>query len=191
REREQYLSADLLIAHCRWAADSLIDQYRVPNNRVAVVLPGANISPRYYAEWETERSMQLATGALSSKPSTPMRFVFVGKDGYRKGLDRLLAAMNLIPSVERRMHLTVIGSGPHVLPINLRRTKGVVWIGPISKAGQTKEFVETVGSHDVGVLLSRAEAGGVSLREFQSLGLAVLGPSVGGAPEMLLNGSGI
>src|SRR5262249_5302783 len=131
REREQYLSADLLIAHCRWAADSLIDQYRVPNNRVAVVLPGSNISPRYYAEWETERSMQLATGALSHKPSTPMRFVFVGKDGHRKGLDRLLAAMNSIPCVQQRMQLTVIGCARGALPTNLRHTNGVVWFDPI------------------------------------------------------------
>jgi glycosyltransferase involved in cell wall biosynthesis len=190
-ERRQYLSADLLIAHCQWAADDLVRRYGVPPGRVAVVLPGANIRSSYYAEWEEKRSVQFAAGSLSHKPSRPIRFIFVGKDGHRKGLDRLLAAMNLIPSVEGLMHLSIIGATPNSVQTNLRRTRGVTWLGPISKARQTSEFVETLASHDVGVLLSRAEAGGISLREFQRVGLAVLGPSVGGAPEMVLRDASV
>jgi glycosyltransferase involved in cell wall biosynthesis len=190
-ERKQYLSADLLIAHCQWAADSLIGRYGVPTSRVAVVLPGANINSNCYAEWEKKRSLRFAASDLLYKPSTPMRFVFVGKDAHRKGLDRILAAMNMIPSVEQRMHLSIVGAAPDSVQTSLRHTKGVTWLGPISKVRQTTEFVETLASHDVGVLLSRAEAGGISLREFQRVGLAVLGPSVGGASEMVLSDAGV
>jgi glycosyltransferase involved in cell wall biosynthesis len=190
-ERMQYLSAHSLIAHCKWAADNLIHQYGVSSDRVAVVLPGANIESQFYSEWERERSLQLAGKTFSHKPSTPMRFIFVGRDGYRKGLDRLLAAMNLIPSVQHRMKLTVVGTLPDTIANNLRHTKGVTWAGSICKVRQAKEFLNTLGAHDVGVLLSRAEAGGIALREFQRVGLAVLGPTVGGAPEMVLGGSGV
>jgi glycosyltransferase involved in cell wall biosynthesis len=190
-ERMQYHSAHSLIAHCKWAADSLIHQYGVPSDRVAVVLPGANIESQCYSEWERERSLQLAAGTLSHKPSTPMRFVFVGRDGHRKGLDRLLAAMNLIPTVQHRMKLTVIGALPDAVATNLRQTNGVTWVGSICKVQQTKGFLKTLGANDVGVLLSRAEAGGIALREFQRVGLAVVGPAVGGAPEMVLGDSGV
>jgi glycosyltransferase involved in cell wall biosynthesis len=40
-----------------------------------------------------------------------------------------------------------------------------------------------VSSADVGCLLSRAEAGGMVLREYHALGLVVMGTTVGGAPE--------
>ena len=191
KERAQYERASKIITLCQWAANSVINDYGIDPGRVSVVLPGANLDALAYAQWERNRSRALSNGYCSHKPGMPMRFVFVGMDGVRKGLNRLLEAMEIIPQVEQRMLLSVIGANRRSVSVSDRVASAVSWIGIVSKGTQTTEFLNIVGSCDVGVLLSRAEAAGISLREFQSLGLAVLGPNVGGSPEMIVPGAGL
>ena len=114
-----------------------------------------------------------------------MRFVFVGKEPRRKGLFRLLDALQRVPDYARRMRLTVIGPDHDQIPDSYRSLAGVDWRGRIDKRRDPGGFLKTVAAHDVGVLLSTAEATGLSLREFQMLGLALIAPNVGGSPEMI------
>jgi glycosyltransferase involved in cell wall biosynthesis len=67
----------------------------------------------------------------------------------------------------------------------------VDWIGTIDKRTDTPRFLELVGSADVGCLPSRAEAGGIALREYRALGLVMFGSGVGGAAEYLREGPSI
>jgi glycosyltransferase involved in cell wall biosynthesis len=63
----------------------------------------------------------------------------------------------------------------------------VVWAGFIDKRRELARFLDTIADCDVGCLLSRAEAGGISLREFCRLGVPTIAPDVGGAPEYVLS----
>ena len=85
------------------------------------------------------------------------------------------------------MSLRVIGCPRESLPPELAATDCVEWFGFVDKRSEQRRFLEAVAACDVGCLLSRAEAGGISLREYHALGLAVLGTKAGGSPEHALS----
>jgi glycosyltransferase involved in cell wall biosynthesis len=183
RELEGYQAAAGVIVHSRWVARCLAEEYALPEDRIRVVLPGANIDPAAYARWELEEQVMRAHGR---KESRPLSLIFVGKDWRRKGLDRLLGALSLARKSGGRMTLKVIGCGREALPEHLRATEGVEWVGFINKRAEADRFLRTVADADAGCLLSRAEAGGIAFREYHALGLAVIGTDTGGAPEHML-----
>jgi len=76
------------------------------------------------------------------------------------------------------------------MPAELRVISGVEWCGRISKQLEAARFLRLVGECHVGCLLSRVEAGGCGLSEYQALGLAVLGTDAGGAAEQIIPGNG-
>jgi glycosyltransferase involved in cell wall biosynthesis len=156
--------------------------YGVAREKVHVVLPGANLPAAALARWEA--------GAPPRRPprceGDPLRLVFVGKDWRRKGLDRLLRALPIAAARGASISLVVIGAAPVSLPAPLDRTPGVKWLGVVDKAADPARFIALIADADVGCLLSRAEAGGISLREFVRLGLPTITPDVGGAPEYVV-----
>ncbi|MES2884630.1 MAG: glycosyltransferase family 4 protein [Pseudomonadota bacterium] len=180
REREGYQQATGIVTHSRWAAQSLIHGYDIPASKVHVVVPGANLDADSYSAWEAEHRIP----ALDS--SRPLRLVFVGKDARRKGLDRLIRAMQLARAQGAACQLRVIGCTRERLQPELRHVEGVEWLGFIDKQRQPRAYLDAVADNDVGCLLSHAEAGGMCLREFHALGLAVIGPDVGGSPDHVI-----
>ncbi len=183
-ETSGYGAAEFVIANSTWAAASLVEDYGVAEEKVGVVLQAANFHPDEYAAWSTAR--QAGGDGLSSEPEGPLRLVFVGGDWRRKGLDRLLRAVGSANSDRPRVTLDVVGCRPRQLPGELRATEHVTWHGYVDKRQDQRRFLNLLSSADVGCLLSRAEAGGNSLREYHAVGLAVLGTTAGGAPEQTL-----
>ncbi|MDB5696762.1 MAG: hypothetical protein JWN21_2305 [Sphingomonas bacterium] len=175
RERRGYHAAAGVICHSRWAADSVVADYGVSPERVHVVVPGANLEPDSYGRWHGQ--------PRPPTPGGPLRLVFVGMGGMRKGLDRLIEAMPIARAGGATLTLTVIGCPPDALPAPLAATAGVEWLGQIDKRRDADRFVAAVAGAEVGCLLSRAEFGGMAQREYAALGLAAIGPAVDGAPE--------
>lgn len=186
REKEGYLSARGVITHSRWAAANVVSEYGVARDRVHVAVPGANIDSDEYATWEQSRKR---SSVFTS--SVPMKLVFVGKNWKRKGLDRLLEALIVARRKGLVASLRVIGCERHQLPVKYQNLEEVYWCGFIDKRAEARYFASTVSECDVGCLLSRAEAGGMVLREYQAFGLITLGPAVGGAPEHMTEGASI
>jgi glycosyltransferase involved in cell wall biosynthesis len=180
REREGYQRASGIVMHSRWAAASVVRDYGIAPAKVAVVVPGANIDHR-----ASECSMGRHRAA-SPREGGPLRLVFVGRNPARKGLDRLLRAFRIARSRGAKCALRVIGCAPGELPKELRTIPGVEWLGFVDKWRDAARFLQAVGECDVGCLLSRAEAGGIGLREYHALGLAVIGPDVGGSPDHVI-----
>lgn len=185
REREGYQEAAGIIAHSRWAAGSLVEDYGLPADRIHVVLPGANLDPAAYEKWE-QREEEEGRSASGHHTSRPMRLIFIGKEWRRKGLDRLLEALTLARQSGGKMTLRLIGCGREDLPEHLRATEGVEWVGFINKRVEAERFLRMVADCDVGCLLSRAEAGGIAFREYHALGLAVIATDTGGVAEHTL-----
>lgn len=181
REREGYQRATGLIVHSEWARQSLMCDYGHPPEQIHIVVPGANLDEDSYRDWATRREPPQVAN------EDPLRLVFVGKDGLRKGLDRLLRAFARARTQGAALQLSVIGCPAEDLPADLRAIEGVAWLGFVDKQHQPRRFLDLVAGHDVGCLLSRAEAGGMSLREFHALGLAVIGPRVGGSPDHVIS----
>jgi glycosyltransferase involved in cell wall biosynthesis len=184
RERQGYHAAQGIIAHSKWAANSLTNDYEVPADRVHVVVPGANLAADEYASWEFEEEKRRLSEF--GRDGLPLRLVFVGKEWERKGLDRLLRAVQIARGAGANVTLRVIGCQRENLPADLRKVAGVEWFGFINKTTEAKRFLPAVSDCDVGCLLSRAEAGGIAIREYHALGLPVLGTDAGGAPEHMI-----
>lgn len=182
REAYGYQQATGIITHSRWAAQSVITGYGVAAEKVHVVVPGANLQAAAYSEWARRTPPCADT-------SQPLRLVFVGKEPLRKGLDRLIRALQLARRAGAQCQLRVIGCAPELLPAELRDVDGVEWLGFIPKQQSAQRYLDAVASCDVGCLLSHAEAGGICLREFHALGLAVIAPDVGGSPDHALAGA--
>jgi glycosyltransferase involved in cell wall biosynthesis len=138
-----------------------------------------------YELWERDRLTRLR------KPGEPLRFVFVGKDWRRKGLDRLIRAFVLARQAGLKASLRVIGCERRALPNDLGGVDGIEWLGYLSKRRDCGRFLRAVGECDAGCLLSRMEAGGVALREYHALGLVTIGPDTGGAPEHMIAGASV
>jgi glycosyltransferase involved in cell wall biosynthesis len=180
RERDGYQAAAGVITHSRWAARSVIEEYGVSPEKVHVVVPGANLDHAIYSRWEKEElGRRKSDGALLA----PLKLVFVGKDWRRKGLDRLLRGLAIAQLQGCQATLRIIGCARESLPISLRHLRGLECYGFIDKRRHAERFLRLVANCDVGCLLSRAEAGGIVLREYHALGLAVLGTTAGGAPD--------
>ncbi len=175
QEARHYASAHHIYAQSAYAARSVVADYGIPATKVSVLLPGANLDPEAVADWE-------AAGPRR-RPPGPLRLVFVGKDWRRKGLDRLIRAVRIARGQGASIDLRVIGLAPETVPPALSAVPGIEWIGPVDKSRESRRFLDLVAWADIGCLLSRAEAGGIALREFRRLGLICLVPRVGGAPE--------
>lgn len=184
REKAGYQAAVLVVCHSRWAANSVVNDYGVEASKVKVIVPGANIDRTALMAWQEQSSMRLRL------PGEPLKLIFVGKYWDRKGLDRLLEALLLVNRQKQQVHLQVMGCERSTLPAHLQNVNGVEWLGFINKRTEMQRFLDTVASADVGCLLSRAEAGGMALREYHALGLIVLGTAVGGAPEHMFPDAG-
>lgn len=181
RERDQYHRATTVFTQSAYAARSVVQDYGVAPERVQAVVCGANLDADVLIAWETQARPARAPG--------PLRLVFVGKDWQRKGLDRLIAGIEVARAQGAEMVLRVIGVARADVPEAMTRVPGIDWIGFVDKRREAWRFVDLVADCDVGCLLSSAEAGGMSLREFCRLGLVTLAPDVGGSPEYVVPGA--
>lgn len=180
REKMGYEACAGIVVHSRWAADSLTGDYGIDSDKVHCIVPGANLEIAAYRAWAAQHV------PTDPRQARPLRLVFVGKEPYRKGLDRLLAALSAAQAHGVRFSLCVIGCMPEAVPAGLRNIAGVEWLGFVDKSQDLKRYLDLLGECDIGCLLSRAEAGGIGLREFHACGLAVLGPRVGGSPDHVI-----
>ncbi len=186
RERDGYRSSAGVIAHSHWAAQSLRDYYSLPPELIHVALPGASLDAEDYALWESSEDR-----LPRSIVNTNLRLVFTGRDWKRKGLDRLLGAVQIAHRKGSQVTLRVIGCRAEQMPAEMRNIAGVEWLGAVNKRSDARRFLELVSGCHIGCLLSLREAGGIGLREFTALGLAVIGTDSGGSPEHCLPGSSV
>jgi glycosyltransferase involved in cell wall biosynthesis len=190
-EKRGYLAARAVITRSRWAAASVVADYDVDPSKVHVVLPGANLDRATYEQWERVESQRRHLEEGRNDSDGPVRFVYVGYDWRRKGLDRLLRAHSLARERGSTAILRIIGCARSSLPPELRDITGVEWCGVIDKRTQAATYLRLVAECDAGCLLSYQEAAGLSLREYGALGLAVLATTADGAPEMAPDGTSV
>ena len=185
REAIGYRAAGGIVVNSRWAAASVIDDYSIDPSKVHVVVPGPSL------DLDLLEALEPPVQRPPVAPQHPLRLVFVGKEWERKGLDRLLRAIEIARAQGAAVTLDVVGCARETLPPELQGIPDVGWLGYIDKRADQARFISVLRDADVGCLLSRYEAGGISMREYHSLGLAVIGPDTGGSPEHMLEGAAV
>lgn len=180
REAEGYASAEGVIVASRYAAEGMVEDAGVPRERIHVIPFGACVDRALYASWEAA----VSPGRESEEELTRnLRLVTVAEYWHRKGVDRLLGGLALARRQGSRMSLRVIGCTRESVPEHLRNVAGVEWLGFVSKSPDAMRYMRLVSECDVGCLLSRAEATGLAVRDYQALGLVVVGTNAGGAAD--------
>jgi len=114
----------------------------------------------------------------------PLRVIFVGSLGQRKGLSYLFAACR---ALGRAVELTIIGTPPltecPALQTELRRD-GVRWIPSCPHS----EVLAEMAAHDVFVFPSLFEGFGLVLLEAMAMGLPIIATSHTAAPDLIEDG---
>ncbi|MCS3937084.1 glycosyltransferase involved in cell wall biosynthesis [Salinibacter ruber] len=178
QERRNYHHADRVVGMSGWAAQSVIEDYDVPEEKVHVVPGGANL-----------REDELPDTVESAAPSDlqPLRLGFIGKNWRRKGLPFLLDVADALEQRSLEVEVWAVGPEPSALPDHpALRPQGF-----IDKASDLGQFVTVVRSVHFGCLFSSIEAFGISNVECLRLGVPVLATNVGGIPDTVPDSCGL
>ncbi len=178
QERRNYHHADHVVGMSGWAAQSVVEDYDVPEEKVHVVPGGANLR-------EDELPDTVESAALSDL--RPLRLGFIGKNWRRKGLPFLLDVADALEQRSLDVEVWAVGPEPSDLPDHSAlRPQGF-----IDKASNLEQFVTVVRSMHFGCLFSSTEAFGISNVECLRLGVPVLAFDVGGIPDTVPEGCGV
>jgi glycosyltransferase involved in cell wall biosynthesis len=177
REGENYRAAPRIVCMCRWAAQSVVEDYGIDPRKVHVIAGGSNLD-------EAKLDGLADVGATASL--RPLRLAFVGKDTGRKNLAFLLSVAEILDRKGYPVEVAAAGFDPARVE-NHRLLRAV---GFIDKRGRLDAFVSFVRSAHFGCLFSHAEASPRSNREFIRLGVPVLTWHVGGMADTVPAGLG-
>lgn len=179
-EAEGYVRADGIVTATEFGARGLRELAGVPVEKLHVIAPGAGLDQGSYAEWEAaEERRRFETPA----DERPMRIVFVGREWQRHGVDRVLRAFEVLRREGSRAVLRLIGQSREKCPERYRDLDGVEWCGWIPKVPDARRYMQLVGECDVACHLTRENAGSLAVRDFQALGLPIVGIAEGGVGE--------
>jgi glycosyltransferase involved in cell wall biosynthesis/GT2 family glycosyltransferase len=159
-------AAGAVVTWSRWAAESVVGNYRVPEHKVRVVRPGIDLARFHPA---TDRP-------ANARP----RVLFVGGDFSRKGGADLLEAMNLLGD-EAELDVVTAARPPGIPTTSSTR----VHLG-LSHASE--ELFELYRQADIFVLPTMGETYGLVLCEAMASGLPVVATNVGAIPELVEDG---
>ena len=158
--------AKALVTFSRWAADSLVSDYRIPASRVRVIRPGVPID-------QFRPSSNRGRGPR-------MRVLFVGADFARKGgLDLLAAASGLAGQIE----LDVVTREQVQVP-----NPDLIVRWHLSLDPGSQELRDLFGQADIFAMPSHSEAYGIAVAEALAAGLPIITTPVGALPEMVRDG---
>lgn len=151
------------VAVSREIAQSLMDDWRIPPDRIHAIPNGVPVS--------ADDSRRSRSGSMDST-----RFLFVGRIDSVKGADLLIDAW-----IEAREPgtLTVVGDGPLREVLERVAPRSVRFVGPVDDA--RVYYLE----NDVFVLPSRREGLSNALLEACAAGLPVIATDVGGTSSVL------
>jgi glycosyltransferase involved in cell wall biosynthesis len=179
-EREGYASCRKVVVMSKRTAANINQNYDVPQHKIHIVPPGANIPERLLASVDSRSKRFRRSGDKT--------FVigFIGLYPERKGLPAIAEAVRLLRGAGYDIRLHVIGK----CPPEITQQDGVTHFGLINKSVDIDRFIEIVGKVDIGCMLSRAELTGIALLEFLRMGVPIIATDVGGTADIIGLGAG-
>jgi len=175
-EKRNYDLAEKVVTMGHWAQKSLIEHYKLPQEKIMTILPGANLP-------EVDISNdKFNPGAGETRD---LVLGFVGKDWERKGLLVLLQVARELRARGVRINIRVLGNCPN----ELQKESLIDFTGFVDKQSDSDKFCHNLRSCDIGCLFSESEALGISTLEFLHLGVPVAGFFHQGLEDTLMDGA--
>lgn len=163
-EDSLYKEAQVCFTSSRFAADSIVEDYKVPAGRVAVVHSGCNTK---------------LPDALPMRNRAPRRILFLGVEWERKGGPVLFEAFKSIRQSFPDASLDIVGCSPAV------EFPGIAIHGRVNSDAVPALLMKA----DIFCLPSLAEPSAAALAEASVYALPVVATRVGGTPERVIDGS--
>jgi len=178
-ERRFITRQELTLCNSNFTRQKIVAEYHPAHPERIITFPKA-VEVGFY------RRPSPAAGKAAGGLEAVRRFVFVGSDVVRKGLDTLLQAVALFPA-DFNWQLTVAGVSRAEVLAAFPHLPLVEGGAPIHFAGKLDRDAlrQVLWAADVFVLPSRAEALGVALLEALAAGLTLVATDVGGIPEII------
>jgi len=181
RRLEQKFIARQNLSLCNsvFTREKILAEYR-PRHPERVITLAKAVDVRYFAR------PAILPADPANRRNTARRFVYVGSDIVRKGLDVLLQAVETLPS-SLDWHLTIVGAtreqAQRAFPdlVTQCGNPRIFFAGKMEK----EQLRRLLWHSEVFILPSRAEALGVALLEALAAGLPVVATHVGGIPEII------
>jgi len=177
QEHKNYAAASHVVVFSSWIIPTLVEEYGVDRNKIAHIMPGANVA--LPPDW--------APPTPTGRPGIERELIlgFVGKDWQRKGLPFLMKVQAELAKRGYKVKIRFIGSRPP----NLTSNSAIEITGFIDKQLEMERFVHLISSCDIGCLFSSSEAFGLSTIEFLRTGVPVAGFYHQGLRDTLLEGA--
>ncbi len=172
--RTTFLKADHVIVLGRVWESFVVDELRVPRQRVTVLY---NASPGPV-------DFELQQRPLSDRDC--VRLLFLGRLGERKGVPELLTALSRV-GLDVDWSLTMAGDGDIDGAEKLAQSLGILHHVTFSGWLDSWGIRGLLESNDVLILPSHAEGLPMAIVEAFSFGLAVISSSVGAIPEIVID----
>jgi len=168
-EREAFRTARRIVTCQTWALRSLVNDYGIPAEKCAAILPAPN-----YPVYPGVRPRPEGVAGRDR----PFVIGFIGKDWRRKGLKIVVEAAAILRRTGAKVTVRAMGFVAEDCPYHGE----VECLGFINKE---KQFGPFLHSCDLGCLFSSAEALGTAVLEFLGVGVPVAGFTVNGLADAL------
>ncbi|MFH1045844.1 MAG: glycosyltransferase family 4 protein [Candidatus Omnitrophota bacterium] len=173
------------IAISQAVEEHLINDFRIPKDRVVIVHNGVEIE-KFSAQRYNRQQKDTSKSELGLRPDAPV-IGSIGRLSSVKGQRYLLLALPRILAEFPRAQLLLVGDGPERKPLQeLVKELGIGQNVIFSPA--TPDTSKALACIDVFVLPSLMEGLGLAIIEAQAMGLAVVASKVGGIGSLIKDG---
>lgn len=161
----------LAIFSSEWGARGALELFGASKEKIHVVPFGANI--------DNAPTLEEIRYAIEHRSRDTIKFIFLGKEWFRKGGDRVLAVVKALHASGQKVELNIVGCYPPAEETIPSYVKCLGFISKKTPEGLAQLRRLLLESHFLFVP-SRAEAYGIVFCEASAFGLPVLTSYVGG-----------
>ena len=165
-------------AHCifcsNWAANSAHNDYGIPRSKLSVAPLGANL-PRVVSAADQQVF-------LRQRGSGACKFLFLGKEWYRKGGDSAVGIVKELAQRSIPVELHIVGCWPQGEVPAFVKSHGELWKTIPEQADKLHQLFAT---SDFFILPTRAECFGLAFGEAAAYGLPVVTLATGPVSEVV------
>jgi glycosyltransferase involved in cell wall biosynthesis len=167
--RRAFGAAAALVTWCAWAKDSLVRDYGMPEDKIAVIPPGVDL-----AHWPRLDPSLRAQG----EDGRPVKLLFVGGEFARKGGELLLQCFRA--GLDERCELHIVTQAPVAPAPNIFVYHNLT--------PNSDTLLRLYAESDIFVFPTLADCAPLAVPEAMAAGLPVISTRVGAIPEMVHEG---